>query len=230
LNGHCEYVVGSFEILISGVATDKQLELTTMYAVMAREGVNRGQGPGIASDFSLMNIRLFKEMVAPLFLQHRIKSVLDYGSGNTSWDAEGFSGNQSAKEFFGVETVWCFEPGLGLDERQPAEAVVCFDVLEHVFLADVSSVVWDLFSYAQKLLVVNVACYSARSLLPNGENTHITVRPPLWWKGVFDAVAPAFPDVVVCLYASTEFAKAQLFAPASPADWLSAPGFTRPLA
>lgn len=211
------------------MATDKQLELYDLYALMARDGVNRGQGPGIARDFSLMNIRLFKEMVAPLFLEHQIKSVLDYGCGNTSWDAQGFDGEKSAKQFFGVGTVWGYEPGIGLDERQPADAVVCFDVLEHVFLADVSSVVWDLFSYAQRLLVVNVACYPARSVLPNGENAHITVRPPIWWKGVFDAVAPAFPDVIVCLYASTEYAKAQFFAPSSPSAWLAAPGFERPL-
>ncbi|MCP9885132.1 hypothetical protein KBY97_08335 [Synechococcus sp. ATX 2A4] len=211
------------------MTTDKQLQLFGLYTQMAHEGVDRGQVDGAPKDFSLMNIRLFKEMVAPLFLANDIKSVLDYGCGNTSWDMPGFSDERSAKEYFAIESVWSYEPSLGLDERQQADAVVCFDVLEHVFLADVSSVVWDLFSYAKKLLVVNVACYPAGALLPNGENAHITVRPPLWWKGVFDAVAPAFPDVVVCLYASTEYARAEVFSPASPAEWLAAPGFTRPL-
>ena len=28
---------------------------------------------------------------------------------------------------------------------------------------------------------INVACYNAAALLPNGENAHVTVRAPSWW-------------------------------------------------
>ena len=57
-----------------------------------------------------------------------------------------------------------------------------FDVLEHIFISDIPYVIHDVFSYSKKLVIINVACYEASALLPNGENTHITVRPPLWWK------------------------------------------------
>jgi len=58
----------------------------------------------------------------------------------------------------------------------------------------VPKVVSELFSLAKKLLIINVACYEAAALLPNGENAHITTRNAHWWKGVIDAtewVGPA---------------------------------------
>ena len=38
-------------------------------------------------------------------------------------------------------------------------------------------------SYANRLVVLNIACYKATALLPNGKNAHVTVRDPMWWKG-----------------------------------------------
>ena len=63
----------------------------------------------------------------------------------------------------------------------------------------------ELFSLARKLIVVNVACYKAAALLPNGENAHITVRSPNWWKGVFDVAAMKYPDIKVLLICSKTF-------------------------
>jgi 2-polyprenyl-3-methyl-5-hydroxy-6-metoxy-1,4-benzoquinol methylase len=63
----------------------------------------------------------------------------------------------SAREFFGVTRACRFEPSLGIDEREVCDAVTCFDVLEHIFVTDVSSIVAELFSLARKLVIVNVA-------------------------------------------------------------------------
>lgn len=211
--------------------SEKQLQLIQFYQQMAEHGVNRGpceDGAGdIPSSYSLMNIRLFKEAVKPLFEMMQVRSVLDYGSGLTNWEAPGFHEQQSAMQYFELNSVNLYEPSIGLFELVPSDAVVCFDVLEHIFLADISSVIWDLFSCASKLLVVNVACYPARSLLPNGENAHVTVRPPLWWKGAFDMIASAFPDVTYRVYASTEYGKAVQFSDCSMKLALQAEGFTR---
>ena len=73
------------------------------------------------------------------------------------------------------------------------------DVLEHIFVSDIPKVVEELFSLAKKLLVVNVACYKAAALLPNGENAHITVRSPDWWKGIIDVAAIKHPEVKILL-------------------------------
>ena len=213
--------------------SQKQIELISLYQQMAEQGVNRGPAKQsdspIPSDYSLMNIRMFKGMVKPLFQEFAIRTVLDYGSGNTSWDSPDFDGTESAKQFFGLDHVVQYEPSMGLNDLTPCDAVVSFDVLEHIFLADISSAVWDLFAHAKKLVVVNIACYKARAILPNGENAHITVRPPTWWKGVFDTIASAFPEVTYKVYASTSFGKAQEFPATSMAKVLTDPGFTRPI-
>ena len=70
------------------------------------------------------------------------------------------------------------------DEKRSVDCMVSFDVLEHVFISNVATTIRDMLSYATKLAIINVACYSARALLPNGENEHVTVRRPLWWEGM----------------------------------------------
>ena len=65
-----------------------------------------------------------------------------------------------------------------IDERTLVDCVVCFDVLEHIFVSDVATVLRDFFT-CKKLVILNVACYEANALLPNGENAHITVLVPL---------------------------------------------------
>ena len=88
-----------------------------------------------------------------------------------------------SKRFFKLQQVDKFEPARGLMQKKKADCVVCMDVLEHIFIQDIPKVIAELFALSKKLLVVNVACYKAAALLPNGENAHITVRSPDWWKG-----------------------------------------------
>ena len=76
-----------------------------------------------------------------------------------------------------------------------------------------------------RLVIVNTACYAARSILPNGENAHITVRPPLWWKGMFDSIAVEFPTVSVWLICSPAWRNATAFEIYSGQDWLTSSTF-----
>ena len=81
------------------------------------------------------------------------------------------------------------------------------------------------FSF-KKLLVVNVACYKANALLPNGENAHITVRSPDWWKGVFDAISIGYENIEVMLICSNTFTSGVIFESFKFGDWASTEGFT----
>ena len=99
-------------------------------------------------------------------------------------------------------------------------------ILEHIFISDVPKVVSELFSLAKKLLIINVACYEAAALLPNGENAHITTRNAHWWKGVIDATAVHFEDVEVMLICSTSYASGVVYEPFRSGDWHHGAGFT----
>ena len=39
-------------------------------------------------------------------------------------------------------------------------------------------------------------------MISKKDNAHITIRPPLWWKGIFDCIGSNFPDVNYVLLAS----------------------------
>ena len=82
-------------------------------------------------------------------------------------------------------------------------------MLEHIFIIDIPATLRELFSLTRKLLVINVACYPARALLPNGENAHITVRPSAWWKGMIDSIAMDLPDVTVQLWCSNSYTQVE---------------------
>ena len=69
------------------------------------------------------------------------------------------------------------------------------------------------------MIIVNVACYPAAAKLPNGENAHITVRHPIWWKGMFDSIAPEFSKTKILLFASTSYQKIDNFEIYSGDQW-----------
>ena len=114
-------------------------------------------------------------------------------------------------------------------EKKKADCVVCVDVLEHIYIEDVPRVVTELFSLSKKLLIVNVACYAAAALLPNGENAHITVRSPDWWKGIFDSISSNYADVELLLICSNTFTSGVIFESFKFGDWASTKGYTTTL-
>ena len=59
--------------------------------------------------------------------------------------------------------------------------VICIDVLEHVPREDLDWILNKIFSLSKKYIFLNVACYYANALLPNGSNAHINVNDKDWW-------------------------------------------------
>ena len=205
-------------------------ELVKLYEEMVVKGYDRTDGvrkkaEDVYNDFQL---RKFRSICKNHISNDNIKTVLDYGGGGADWDAPNFDPktNQSAKEFFQLQKVDKFEPARGIMEKKKADCVVCMDVLEHIFIQDIPTVVAELFALSKKLLVVNVACYKAAALLPNGENAHITVRSPDWWKGVFDAISIGYENIEVMLICSNTFSSGVIFDTFKFSDWASTEGFT----
>jgi hypothetical protein len=193
--------------------SDKGKELLELYEKMARQGYERADHTRVDVAFSEFELRPYRESLRACFKQYSVSSVLDYGCGGSDWRAKGFDeGSQlSAVDYFGLDQAYRYEPARNVDERQPVDCVVSFDVLEHVFISDIPHVIRDMFSYSKKLLVLNVACYPAAAKLPNGENAHITLRPPSWWKGMLDSIASEYPDISVLLICSTAWRKSSAF-------------------
>ena len=203
-------------------------DLITFYKTMAKEGYDRIDGMRVQSAYNDFELQKFRNVVKQNMQSEQIKSVLDYGGGGSDWDAVNFepTTGESAKQFFNVREVNTYEPARSLLKKVKSDCVVCVDVLEHIFVADVSSVIKDLFSLSKKLLIINVACYKAAALLPNGENAHVTVRNPHWWKGAIDTIAMNHRDIDVILICSESFSSGIIFEPFKARDWYSASNFS----
>ena len=46
---------------------------------------------------------------------------------------------------------------------------------------DIEWVLERIISKAKKYVFINLACYPAVALLPNGKNAHININDPDWW-------------------------------------------------
>jgi Methyltransferase domain len=68
---------------------------------------------------------------------------------------------------------------------EPADIVVCTDVLEHVEPDCLDDVLGDLKRVTKHYLVTAIALYPAKKTLPDGRNTHLIVESMEWWKDKF---------------------------------------------
>jgi len=99
------------------------------------------------------------------------RDVLDYGCGQRSLEKElGFP-------------IHNYDPCIaGLDAPpQPADVVVCTDVLEHIEPDCVDDVLDDLRRLTRKAGFLVIASCPAEKTLPDGRNAHLIQEGPGWW-------------------------------------------------
>ena len=208
----------------------KGLELIKLYENMVINGYNKVDGSKVTNTYNDFELRKFRNICKHHLQKPYIQTVLDYGGGGSDWDAPDFepTSHESAKQFFQLKDVHTFEPARNLLEKKKSDCVMCMDVLEHIYISDVPTIVNELFFLAKQLLIINVACYKAAALLPNGENAHITVRNPDWWKGLVDAISINYKEVQVVLICSQTFSSGVVFETFKSKDWDEQRGYNAP--
>lgn len=78
-----------------------------------------------------------------------------------------------------------YDPGVPEFSEKPHktfDGVICCDVLEHIPEEDVQSVLYDIFRYANKFVMLQIFLGPSKKILPDGRNAHLTQQTPLWWK------------------------------------------------
>ena len=138
--------------------SSKGQQLLNLYSQMANNGYMTSSGHKIEAAYNDFELVKFKQAASEQFGNYEIKSVLEYGCGGSDWENQHIFSGQSAKKYFSLDHIYRYEPARGIDEGAMADAVVCFDVMEHIFISDVPNVLRDVLSYASTLAVINVAC------------------------------------------------------------------------
>ncbi len=189
----------------------RYVELLKSYRQMHANGYQQDLGNGrtrkVAAENAFSGDQLPKHIsqIKQLIERSGAKSLIDYGSGKGSHygrvEVKNSAGEivaTSLAEYWDVETITLYDPGIPMYEDLPDEqhdALISTDVLEHLPRADAVWVVEEMFSLASKFVYANVACYPAVTQMPDGSNAHETVQHPQWWAGVFEAVGAKYPNV-----------------------------------
>jgi len=186
-------------------------ELINYYKQMAENGYEREDGTFVKNVYSDAEPHKFADQLKKIVEFFDAKNGLDYGSGGSNLNKTKLANGVKFIDYIGLQKIQSFEPARNKKKKYKSDIVLCFDVLEHVFINDVPWVLNDLFKYANKCIVINVACYNAAALLPNGENAHITVRPPSWWLGQIECISSLHPDIYWALFTSESYNNSKFY-------------------
>ena len=102
-------------------------------------------------------------------------TVLDYGCGKGKL--------KGALSDLDIQ-IGEYDPAIeGKDaEPEPAELVICTDVLEHIEPVHLNAVLRDLRRVTQRRLFVAISTRVAGKTLADGRNAHLLVKPGAWWR------------------------------------------------
>lgn len=101
-------------------------------------------------------------------------SVLDYGSGK----------GDLARALAGKVAVVEYDPAIeGKDAApEPADFVVCTDVMEHIEPVHLNAVLRDLRRVTKRKLFLNICTIPSVKKLADGRNAHLIVEKGDWWR------------------------------------------------
>ena len=197
------------------------LENIEYYKKMHLEGFKLSNGETTTSDeaYNGKSTLLFAKLIKEIITKNKIINMLDYGCGKGF-----FYNNPSSQDGLHIKSLrnyWdidvdlydpCFEENSNLNENKSYDLVICVDVLEHIPTNDIDWVLEKLLTKAKKYLFINVACYPAIALLPNGKNAHINIKPPNWWHEKFLHFQDKLKNIkVICICTIVENRKLQYF-------------------
>lgn len=100
------------------------------------------------------------------------RTILDYGAGK-----------QSLAKAMKDRTVFSYDPAVPeiSEEPDPADLVVCTDVLEHIEPDCLDDVLADIRRCSKKCALLTVCTVPAAKHLPDGRNAHLIVENSRWW-------------------------------------------------
>ena len=181
----------------------RYLELISQYKVLHTEG-EKIHGLAPENTFPGVSLLPHIDRIKRLIQETDSFSLLDYGCGKgMQYQAPvvdvGLPEKEMLADYWGVTAIQLYDPCFMPFSTLPSgrfDGVISTDMLEHCSEDDVPWIIGEMFSFSNKFLFSNVACYPAIKSLPNGENAHCTIRDPEWWASLFREIGKQYPGVI----------------------------------
>lgn len=111
-------------------------------------------------------------LLTNVFFDYDCDDILDYGSGKGS----------IAKRCPTMK-IRNYDPAIPefAEAPEPADMVICLDVMEHIEPECLESVLAHISSLMVKAGLISVSLRKAHKTLPDGRNAHLIVEEPEWW-------------------------------------------------
>lgn len=115
------------------------------------------------------------DLVAWLRRHYQAEQLLDYGCGQGSLAA--------ALSLRGISNCAEYDPAIPHKAAppEPADLVICTDVLEHIEPARLPAVLADLARVTRRALFAIVNLEPSNKWLSDGRNAHLIIKPADWW-------------------------------------------------
>lgn len=96
--------------------------------------------------------------------------VLDYGCGKAALRES-------------IPSIRCYDPAVAEFSAlpEPADIVVCRDVMEHVEAECVDDVLDHIKSLTKVVALFLIVFKESSDILPDGRNAHVSIQPKEWW-------------------------------------------------
>lgn len=187
-------------------------QLLGYYTLMHNSGVSRRQENDVVHikperTFEGRGVFKHARTIGKLCWSTDARSILDYGSGKgRQYVDEVHQKNkkvaENLQEYWKVNSITCFDPAISTDQEIPDrrfDGVISTNVLDLIPEEDLPWVVDTLFERANKFVFCNVMSFPSDLFLPNGENSRVTRRSSIWWRGIFEEANKKHPDVRYCI-------------------------------
>jgi len=131
----------------------------------------------------------FAPIIKEIIKKENINNMIDYGCGKGNFYSKSFDLEGKLipplRKFWDIEIKLydpCYEKYSKFEKDETFDLLICIDVLEHIPETDIEWILDRFFKISKKYIFINVACYEAIALLPDGENAHINIQKPIWWS------------------------------------------------
>lgn len=121
-----------------------------------------------------------RDTLKQLLEEYNCESLFDFGcAAGVHW------AETDLQEYLGIKELYLYDPAIERYKTYPTkqyDASFCIDVMEHIPEDSIDYIVNRVLDKTKKLAIFRIAICEASTLLPDGQNAHVTVQNSQWWR------------------------------------------------